>query len=247
MRPPVSVVLGWRSRRTPRPSRTSGTTSPTRPKVPATTACTTRPTPPRSPHHSTAATTVASPSSASPTPSRRCAGSRSRALLPTRRASQPTRWARPSQTARRPRPSRRPERRGSRRRGRVPRAAGPRPSAGRRDRRRRGRSRGRRARATPRPVERAAGLRPLLAPARGRVDVRVAMLAGYRLVTPASLVTRIQPACLGGRPGANESRSRDQWCPTAAYGARLTTNGHGRARTHAARASTHLRPRRPAG
>ena len=41
--PPASASSGWRSSRTPRPSRTRGTTSPTRPKVPATTACTTAP------------------------------------------------------------------------------------------------------------------------------------------------------------------------------------------------------------
>ena len=154
IRPPASASCGCRRMRTPRPSSTSGTTRPTRPKVPATTACTTWPTGPCRSHHSTAATTVARPSSASPIPSRRWAGSRSRALLPIRRARAPTRWAMPSH---RPRSTRTghggPTRRGLRAAGF--RAAGLR-AAG----------------------LRAAGFAParVLEP-RGRVGVRVAMLA----------------------------------------------------------------------
>ena len=89
----ASTRSGCRISSTPRVSRTSGRARPTRPSVPATTACTTSPTGPGRPHHSRAATTSAAPMKASPSPSRRCAGSRSRAPLPTRRAIPPSRWA----------------------------------------------------------------------------------------------------------------------------------------------------------
>ena len=76
----------------------AGPTTPTRPNVPATTAWTTSPAVPASPHHSRAATTTASARSVKPMPSRRCAGSRSRAPCPMRRAVPPTTCAQPIHT-----------------------------------------------------------------------------------------------------------------------------------------------------
>src|SRR5690349_3087401 len=61
-------------------------------------------TPPGSCHHTAAATTIARPKRNSPTPSRRCSGSRSRADCPIDRATAPSAWAMPSQTAEMPRP-----------------------------------------------------------------------------------------------------------------------------------------------
>src|SRR4051812_15037979 len=57
----------------------------------------TSPMPPGSCHHTEAATTRAIPTRNSPAPSRRCSGSRSRAVCPTRRTPPPTAWATPSQ------------------------------------------------------------------------------------------------------------------------------------------------------
>ncbi len=86
---------GARSMRRPRASSTSGTAYATRPKVPAKTACTTWPKVPETPHHSRAATTTASASRAKPSPSRRCSGSSSAALWPTRRTAPPARCETP--------------------------------------------------------------------------------------------------------------------------------------------------------
>ena len=61
--------------------------------------------PPGSCHQTAAATTTASPNRNSPTPSRRCSGSRSWAVRPILRATAPTAWAMPSQIAAIPRPS----------------------------------------------------------------------------------------------------------------------------------------------
>ena len=131
-----------------------------------------RATGPCRPHHSTAATSTASPTSARPTPSRRWAGSRSRALLPMRRARPPTTWARPSQTARRARPAPRTSSGGPL--GRVERAR-----AGLRAGARVGLRAGRRPLDVPEPRLRVAG----------REVVRVAILRGYPPVTPAPRVT----------------------------------------------------------
>ena len=80
IRPFAAARSGWRIRRMPKNSRTSGSASPTRPSVPATTACTTSPKAPSTPHHSTAATTIASATRVNPSPSRRSSGSRSRVV-----------------------------------------------------------------------------------------------------------------------------------------------------------------------
>ena len=60
-----------------------------------TTACTTSPKVPATPHHSRAATMTASAMRANPMPSRRCSGSRSAALWPTRRTAPPARCETP--------------------------------------------------------------------------------------------------------------------------------------------------------
>src|SRR6476661_7678154 len=95
MRLVVASSWGARSMRRPRAIRTSGTAYATRPKVPAKTACTTSPKVPETPHHSRAATTTASAMRAKPMPSRRCSGSRSAALWPTRRTAPPARCETP--------------------------------------------------------------------------------------------------------------------------------------------------------
>ena len=64
-----------------------------------------RPTGPGRPNQNSAPTTMAQPTRNSPTPSRRSAGSRSRAPGPIRRAAFPTPCASPVQTAASPRPS----------------------------------------------------------------------------------------------------------------------------------------------
>ena len=98
-RPVEAASSGRRRIRKASASTSSGTAQDREPNRPVTNAVTRVPTGPVSPHHVTAATTTAAPTSARPRPSRRCAGSRSRALRPRRRAAPPTRWARPSQTA----------------------------------------------------------------------------------------------------------------------------------------------------
>ena len=70
------------------------------PKVPALMVCTTSPNIPAMPHHSTAAMTIATAIRVKPTPSRRSSGSRSRALVPTRRAVPPATCATPIQVPR---------------------------------------------------------------------------------------------------------------------------------------------------
>src|SRR5689334_2055507 len=161
----------------PMKSRTSGSTSATRPMVPATTAWTTCPTGPRSPHHSTAATTVASPSSARPSPSRRCAGSSPRALVPIRRAMPPTRWASPSQTARSIRP--------------IPRSTGPGNLGAECLVVERLELFDERDDLADREDGRVDVRLLLLVDGRARVDVRVAMVRDYPSVTPATPVTRV--------------------------------------------------------
>src|SRR5215213_2162867 len=83
----------------PPPSSASGTNQPTRPTEPFTTVRTASPTVPGSCHQTAAATTTASPMRSRPTPSRRCSGSRSRAVLPIRRTTAPSACARPSHSA----------------------------------------------------------------------------------------------------------------------------------------------------
>ena len=100
MRPPASASCGCRRIRTPSPSSTRGSTSPTRPQVPETTACTTLPTGPWRSHHSTAATTVARPISSRPMPSRRAPGRGRGRCCRSGGPAPPTTWAMPSQTAR---------------------------------------------------------------------------------------------------------------------------------------------------
>ncbi len=95
MRLVAASSCGARSMRRPRAIRTSGTAYATRPKVPAKTACTTWPKVPETPHHSRAATTTARAMRAKPMPSRRCSGSRSAALWPTRRTAPPARCETP--------------------------------------------------------------------------------------------------------------------------------------------------------
>ena len=148
----------------------SGTTRPTRPKVPATTACSTsadraaQPPPLDGGHHDGQA------EQASPMPSRRCAGSRSRALVPIRRADAADQVGE--------------------RRARGPRN-GPRPRADAAPALARGPARGRPlAGAAARRAARAARLRLRAVPPRrgvGRVGVRVAMVVqAYPSVTRPS-------------------------------------------------------------
>ena len=77
----------------------SGTNQAMRPTEPATTARTASASPPGSCHHTQAATTTASPTSIRPAPSRRCSGSSSPAVCPTRRTADPMACATPSQAA----------------------------------------------------------------------------------------------------------------------------------------------------
>ena len=86
-----------------RSSSASGTRKPTLPTEPSTTVRVASMTEPGSCHQTAAATTTASPKRNSPTPSRRCSGSRSRAVWPMLRATAPTPCAIASQTAATPR------------------------------------------------------------------------------------------------------------------------------------------------
>ena len=104
-RPAGPLRSGSRSVRHPAHTRNSGTSQPTLPTAPAVTERAKSITPPGSCHHTAAAATVARPKRNSPTPSRRCSGSRSRADCPTERATAPRAWARPSHTAAIPRPT----------------------------------------------------------------------------------------------------------------------------------------------
>ena len=78
----------------------SGTTTASRPNRPTTPATSASPTGPSSRHQTPAATTIAAVTSSSPAPSRRCAGSRSRAVEPTRRTMPPSRCPVPTQAER---------------------------------------------------------------------------------------------------------------------------------------------------
>src|SRR6478609_9531220 len=78
---------GCRINRIAMPTSATGTATATRPNVPATTTCTASPAMPSRPHHSRAATTIARAMRKNAAPSRRSAGSRSRAPWPTRRAA----------------------------------------------------------------------------------------------------------------------------------------------------------------
>ena len=91
----ASSSWGARRSRKPRASRTSSTAYAMRPNVPANTAWTTWPKTPGTPHHSREATTMATAMKAKPRPSRRWSGSRSAALVPTRRTAPPARWETP--------------------------------------------------------------------------------------------------------------------------------------------------------
>src|SRR5215207_6096304 len=91
--------------RQPIRTSTSGTSQPTFPTEPATTVRVGSITAPGSCHQTAAAATTASPMTNNPTPSRRCSGSRSRALRPMDRATDPMAWASPSHTAATPRPN----------------------------------------------------------------------------------------------------------------------------------------------
>ena len=104
-RPAGPLRSGSRMLRQPMSTSTSGTSQPTLPTDPATTVRTPSITVPGSCHQTAAAATTASPMTNSPTPSRRCSGSRSRAPRPIERASEPSPWAIPSHTAATPRPS----------------------------------------------------------------------------------------------------------------------------------------------
>ena len=150
----------WR----PKASRTSGTAYATVPKVPAKTAWTMLPKKPGRPHHSRAATTTARAISARPRPSRLCSGSRSRPAAPTLRTALPVTLAMPIQVVRK-------ARKGS---GRPPPWGFLAPLRG---------------------ADRVCGRRFAgreLVPPRARVleDVRVAMMAGYVIVTPIPRSTR---------------------------------------------------------
>ena len=76
-------------------STSSGTAYAAIPNVPSTTARMAWPTEPGSRHHSAALITMASPTRPRPRPSRRCSGSRSRAVVPMRRTTAPMTWAMP--------------------------------------------------------------------------------------------------------------------------------------------------------
>src|SRR5690349_19463911 len=133
-------------------------------------------TPPGSCHHTAAATTIARPKRKSPTPSRRWSGSRSRADCPIDRATAPTAWAMPSQTAATPRPS-----------APKPRATGPGPL---RTARGAGRAAGRREDALDRLRLFAEDVLELRDP--GGEDVRLAMLRPYGQVTPVTRITVVR-------------------------------------------------------
>ena len=127
-RPAGPLCSGSRMLRHPMRTSITGTSQPTLPTDPDTMVRTTSMAPPGSCHQTAAAATTASPIRNSPTPSRRCSGSRSRAAPPILRAPAPTPWAEAIQVAATPRPS-----------APKPRATGPGPlrtarGAGRRDR-----------------------------------------------------------------------------------------------------------------
>src|SRR4051812_1813778 len=109
----VPSSAGWRNRCQAPTRQTSGTTSAADPIEPRTIATTTPPTGPAPCVQIAAAVTTAAAMANSPTPSRRCASSRSRAPVPTARAAEPTSRASRSQRPAISRNSARPSRIGS--------------------------------------------------------------------------------------------------------------------------------------
>ena len=103
-RPAGPLLSGLRRLRQATKHSSSGTNQPSRPTEPFTTVRVKSPTPPGSCHQTAAATTTARPIRNSPAPSRRCSGSRSRAVCPILRTAAPSTWATPSHTAASPRP-----------------------------------------------------------------------------------------------------------------------------------------------
>ena len=102
-RPAGPACSGSRIVRQPTKSSASGTRKPTLPTEPWTTVRARSMTEPGSCHHTAAATTTAEPKRKRPNPSRRCSGSRSRAVCPMPRATAPTPCATASHTAAMPR------------------------------------------------------------------------------------------------------------------------------------------------
>ena len=131
-RPAGPLRSGSRMLRSPMNSSISGTSQPTLPTEPVTMVRIVSIGPPGSCHQTAAAAMTASPISRRPTPSRRCSGSRSRAVRPMLRAVAPTAWAIPSQIAAAPRPSSEKKRKTGPGPFRTARGAGRRPLAGRR-------------------------------------------------------------------------------------------------------------------
>ncbi len=89
IRPVSALRSGWRKNRHASRASSSGTVQASDPNAPVTTVVISRPRPLPIPTQVVAATTTAAPSRARPMPSRRCIGSRSRALLPTWRTAAP--------------------------------------------------------------------------------------------------------------------------------------------------------------
>ena len=89
-RPACELRSGWRRYRQDSRTASTGVSHATDPAAPWTNAETDRPAGLPIRHQMLAASTMAIPSQSSPIPSRRCSGSRSRALRPNRRAVKPT-------------------------------------------------------------------------------------------------------------------------------------------------------------
>src|SRR6476469_3016890 len=104
-RPAGPLCSGSRMLRQPTQTSASGTRKPTLPTEPSTTVRAASMIEPGSCHQTAAAETTARPKRKSPIPSRRCSGSRSRAVCPMLRAVAPRAWAMASQTAATPLPS----------------------------------------------------------------------------------------------------------------------------------------------
>ena len=105
-RPPGPLRSGCRSVRQAISSSSSGAAYANVPIRVATPVWIAVPTAPGSPNQNSAAMMIALPTRNRPTPSRRSAGSRSRAEVPIARAAEPTRWASPNQIAASPPPIR---------------------------------------------------------------------------------------------------------------------------------------------
>ncbi len=91
-RPVSALRSGWRRNRQASSASSTGTSQASEPNAPCTSSVMIRLALPRC-HQVVAATTIAAPRKARPTPSRRCSGSRSRALRPRARAPAPAAWA----------------------------------------------------------------------------------------------------------------------------------------------------------